>query len=86
MKYKEGDLVWVASAFEGVKHHEPPALIIRVYISQPKIFLSNPRENKLWLEEVDTGSGRVYDILINGMIDEAVLTEWLLPFEITFPE
>jgi hypothetical protein len=86
MKYKEGDLVWVASAFEGVEHHDAPALVIRAYISQPKIFLSNPRENKLWLEEEDVGSGWVYDIFINGMVDEAVLTEWLIPFEITFFE
>ena len=86
MKYKTGDLVWIASAFEGVKHHEPPALIIRVYISQPKIFLNNPRVNKLGLEEEDVGSGWVYDILIDGVIDEAVLTEWLIPFETTFTE
>ena len=86
MKYKKGDLVWVTSAFEGVKHHDPPALVIRAYISQPKIVLHNKKENKLWLEQEDIGTGWVYDILVNGYVDEAVLAEWLIPFETTFFE
>jgi hypothetical protein len=82
MKFKVGDLVWVASAFEGDQYHEPPALIIDAYISQPKIVLNNPKENRLWCEQEDLGAGWVYDIMFNGIIDEAVLAEWLIPFEI----
>lgn len=82
MKFNIGDLVWIASAFEGSQHHEPPALIIDAYISQPKIVLNDPRANRLWLEQEDIGTGWVYDIMIDGYIDEAVLAEWLIPFEI----
>lgn len=82
MKFKEGELVWIASAFEGSAHHEPPALIIKVYQDKPKIFLCNEKENEHWLEKEDLGVGWVYDILINGEVDEAVLSEWLIPFEI----
>jgi len=82
MKFNVGELVWVASAFEGARHHEPPAIIIKAYISQPKIVLNNKKENKLWLEQEDIGVGWVYDIMLNGHIDEAVLAEWLIPFKI----
>lgn len=84
MKFKPGDLVWIASAFEGTLPHGNPALVLNAYISQPKIFLKNPKSNRLWLEEEDIGEGWVYDILIDGEIDEAVLDEWLLPFSVNF--
>lgn len=82
MKFKQGDLVWLASAFEGERHYGPPALVIKAYISQPKIFLTNPKMNRMWLEQEDVGEGWVYDILFDGVIDEAVLAEWILPFNV----
>lgn len=82
MKFKQGDLVWLASAFEGEHRKGSPALIINAYISQPKIFLSNPKMNRMWLEQEDLGEGWVYDILFEGNVDEAVLAEWILPFKI----
>tara|TARA_B100000131_G_scaffold305808_1_gene332195 strand:+ start:2025 stop:2351 length:327 start_codon:yes stop_codon:yes gene_type:complete len=82
MEFKVGDLVWIASAFEGSLPHGNPALILNAYISQPKIFLNHPKSNRLWLEEEDIGEGWVYDILIDGTVDVAVLAEWLLPFSV----
>lgn len=80
MNFKKGELVLVASVFEGADHSSKPALILKAYISQPRIFLNNKKFNKLWLEEEDTETGWVYDILIDGSIDEAVMAEWLIPF------
>jgi hypothetical protein len=84
MKFNKGQLVWVAPIFEGEKCGGYPALILKAYISQPRIFLSNKKLNKLWLEDEDDESGWVYDILIDGVVDEAVMAEWLLPFKIKY--
>jgi len=81
MKYKVGDLVWLASVFEGAVHEGQTALIISAYISQPKIILNDKKNNKLWLEDEDVGDGWVYDILFEGSIDESILAEWLLPIK-----
>ena len=75
MKYKPGDLVWVVSAVGG----EPtPAIVISAYEDYPKIFLHNERENRRWLEEEDIGMGWVYDIMLEGRVEEAISEEWLL--------
>jgi len=79
MNFVKGQLVFVAPIFEGEKHDGYLALVLKAYISQPRIFLSNKKINKLWLEEEDDDSGWVYDILIDGVIDEAVTAEWLTP-------
>ena len=77
MQFKVGDLVSIVSSINQGVHYKPPALIIDAYEGEPKIFLSNEKMNKLWLEEEDLGPGRVYDILYRGDVEEAVCEEWL---------
>jgi hypothetical protein len=81
MEFKVGDLVWIASAFEGTSFHSEPAVIVSVYVDLPRVFLYNKEANAKWLEAEDIGVGIVYDILYNGHIEEAVLGEWLVAFE-----
>lgn len=79
MEYQVGDLVWLASACRDGLHHGPPAMVLAVYIDEPRIFLYNDVANRHYLEAEDIGVGRVYDILYNGEIEYAVLGEWLEP-------
>tara|TARA_R110001583_G_scaffold31043_10_gene106650 strand:- start:434 stop:682 length:249 start_codon:yes stop_codon:yes gene_type:complete len=81
MKFKIGDLVSIISSQSRSVTYNPPALIVNAYISQPKIFLHNKKINKLWLEEEDIGQGAVYDIMHQGIVEEAVLEEWLTCWE-----
>ena len=78
MEFKIGELVWVASAFDGKKYCGPPAIVIAAYEDLPRIFLHNEKANKVWLEEEDIQVGRVYDILYEGQIEIAVSPEWLV--------
>ena len=78
MKYKPGDLVWVVSAFGG---EMAPAIVISAYEDYPKIFLHNERENRRWLEEEDIGMGWVYDIMLEGRLEESISEEWLAPYK-----
>jgi hypothetical protein len=81
MSFKVGDLVSIISSLSASVHYKPPAMVIDAYESVPKIFLHNEPENKRWLEEEDIGSGRVYDIIHMGHIEEGVLGEWLRPWK-----
>jgi hypothetical protein len=81
MEFKVGELVWVASAFDGTKYCGPPAIVIAAYEDLPRIFLHNEKANKTWLEEEDIQVGRVYDILYEGQIEVAVSAEWLVRFD-----
>jgi hypothetical protein len=81
MKFKIGDLVSIVSSQSRSVTYDPPALIIKAYISQPKIFLHNKKMNKLWLEEEDIGVGAVYDIMHQGIVEEAILEEWLISWK-----
>ena len=83
MKFKVGQLVWIASSLCENKVYDPPAIIIAAYVDQPKIFLHNKKANKEWLEAEDISEGWVYDIIHNGKVEFAVLGEWLRPFEIS---
>tara|TARA_A100001011_G_scaffold141421_1_gene149496 strand:+ start:995 stop:1246 length:252 start_codon:yes stop_codon:yes gene_type:complete len=80
MEFNVGDLVWVTSACSGDKIG-PPAIIINSYEDLPKIFMNNENANAHWLETEDIGVGRVYDLLYEGQIEEAVLGEWLKPLD-----
>ena len=79
MKYRVGDLVWLASAWDELGPCGPPAIVLDAYIDEPRIFLYNERANKEWLEDKDKSVGEVYDIFYNGRIEIAVLDEWLKP-------
>tara|TARA_Y100001970_G_C14113827_1_gene792424 strand:+ start:1043 stop:1327 length:285 start_codon:yes stop_codon:yes gene_type:complete len=81
MKFSIGQLVWIASSFDGNVFCGPPAIVVSAYKDYPKIFLHNEAENRHWLEEEDIGEGWVYDVMHNGSVEEAVLEEWLVPFE-----
>ena len=81
MKYKIGDLVWLASTADELGPCGPPAIVLNAYIDEPRIFLYNKRANKKWLEDEDKSVGEVYDIFYNGQIEIAVLDEWLKPFD-----
>jgi len=83
MKFKVGQLVWIASSFNAKEVYDPPALIIAAYIDEPRIFPNNKEANKIWLEAEDISAGWVYDIIHNGKIEFAILGEWLRPFEIS---
>lgn len=78
-EYSVGELVWLTSACKDGLHHGPPAVVLAAYIDKPKIFLYNEEANLRFLEEEDIGVGWVYDILHNGIIEYAVLGEWLEP-------
>jgi hypothetical protein len=80
MRFKVGDLVFIVSSLSESVIYHPPALIIRTYEADPKIFLNNKEMNTEWLEEEDIGVGQVYDIFHRGIVEEAVLEEWLEPF------
>jgi len=81
MKYKVGDLVWLASAWDELGPCGPPAIVLAAYIDEPRIFLHNERANKEWLEAEDQGVGEVYDIFYSGRVEVAVLDEWLKPYD-----
>lgn len=84
MIFKVGDLVRVVSSHSSNVFYSPPAVVIRKYRAEPKIFLHNEKENRKWLEEEGIGSEIVYDIIYKGKIEEAVRAEWLRPFEGTY--
>ena len=44
------------------------------------IFLNNQKMNDMWLEQEDIEKSTVYDIIYEGVIEEAVLAEWLAPW------
>jgi len=83
MEFKIGDLVSIVSSQSRSVTYSPPALIIKAYTSPPKIFIHNKKMNKLWLEEEDISPGPVYDIMYQGIVEEAVLEEWLVPWNLT---
>ena len=76
MIFKVGDLVSIISSADP----NAPALVVNAYEGEPKIFLSNKKMNKQWLEAEDLGPGRVYDIFYLGAVEEAVCEEWLRPY------
>jgi hypothetical protein len=80
MKYSVGDLVKIVKSSGDGDSYDEPGLIVRVYESTPKIFLYNEEENRRWLEDEDIGPGTVYDIIYNGVVEEAVLAEWISPW------
>jgi len=83
MKFKIGEFVWLASAFDGKKYCGQPAVVIAVYEDLPRVFLHNEKANLRWLEEEDIEVGSVYDILYEGRIEIAVSGEWLVAFNET---
>jgi len=80
MKYRVGDLVWLASTWDELGPCGPAAIVLNAYIDEPRVFLYNERANKALLEDEDRSVGEVYDIFYNGNIEIAVLDEWLMPF------
>jgi|2_EtaG_2_1085320.scaffolds.fasta_scaffold126436_1 hypothetical protein len=77
MRFKVGDIVRVISSLNSDVCYGPPALIVKVYLSYPKIFLYNEEENRRWLQAENAGKEWVYDIMYRGGVEEAVLGEWL---------
>ena len=81
MKFKVGDLVRIVSTIDRTICRGYPAVVVRVYKADPKIFLHNEKENRKWLEDKGISSEIVYDIMHEGEIEEAVRAEWLRPFK-----
>jgi len=81
MKFHVGDLVRIVSSNDSSICCGHPAVVIRVYKADPKIFLHNEKENRKWLEDEGISSEIVYDIIYEGEIEEAVRAEWLRPFK-----
>tara|TARA_Y100000816_G_C25960571_1_gene501283 strand:- start:393 stop:656 length:264 start_codon:yes stop_codon:yes gene_type:complete len=79
MTFNIGDLVRIVSSHNSDVFYGPPAVVIRKYRADPKIFLHNEKENRKWVEEEGIVSEVVYDIMYEGEIEEAVRAEWLRP-------
>ena len=77
MKYKVGDLIKIVKSSGSGECYEIAGLVIKKYMSIPKIILNNPGENRRWLAEEGIKTCIVYDILYMGIIEEAILPEWI---------
>ena len=80
MGFKEGDLIKLKKSSSMDETYSAVGLILRVYKSKPLIFLNDKKMNDQWLEEEDIQSGTVYDIIYEGIVEEAVLEDWLTHF------
>ena len=80
MQFKEGDLIQLKKTYPKGEVFPAIGMVLRAYESEPLIFLNNKKMNEMWLEDEDTKGNIVYDIIYEGVVEEAVLAEWLTPW------
>ena len=80
MEFKVGDLIRLKKTHPDGGIFPAVGMILKVYSSKPLIFLNNQKMNDMWLEQEDIEKSTVYDIIYEGVIEEAVLAEWLAPW------